>query len=215
MGEMIDLSHPIEDGQAAFPPDPPIRIRTTRTVETDGYFLSEIQFGSHHGTHLDAPFHFLPQAATIDRIPLEQFYGPCRLVDLAPGGALAPQAAITKAMLAPHAARFVRGGRVLIRSGWYEQFGNDAFYTDLPSLTGEAARWIADTGIVLLGMDMPTPSLGEPVDCHHALLGKGIVIVEGLTNLHLLPDAFLFVGFPLNFRGRDGSPIRAVAILSD
>ena len=87
--------------------------------------------------------------------------------------------------------------------------------TELPSLSGEAARWIAETRIVLFGMDMPTPSLDEPAETHHALLGAGIVVVEALNNLHLLPDEFQFVGFPLNFRGRDGSPIRAVAVLPD
>ncbi len=60
-----------------------------------------------------------------------------------------------------------------------------------------------------------TPSLDAMVEVHHALLGKGIVVVEGLNNLHELPSEFAFVGFPLNFRGRDGSPIRAVAVVSE
>jgi kynurenine formamidase len=61
-------------------------------------------------------------------------------------------------------------------------------------------------------MDTPTPST-DWLECHHILLAKGveIVIVEGLTNLHLLPATFRFIGFPLNIKGRDGSPIRAVA----
>ena len=214
MSRMIDLSHPIEDGQAAFPPDPPIRIETTRTVESDGFFLSEIFLSSHHGTHLDAPYHFLPEAATLDQIPLERFYGPCRLVDLAPGGNLPPKTTLTLDMLTPHADSFIQGGRVLLRTGWYERYGTPEYFTELPSLTAEAARWIAATGIVLLGMDMPTPSLGEPVAVHHALLGADIVVVEGLTNLHSLPAEFDFIGFPLNFRGRDGSPIRAVAVIA-
>ena len=79
----------------------------------------------------------------------------------------------------------------------------------------EAARWIAETGIVLLGMDMPTPSLDEMAETHHVLLGHDIVVVEGLTNLHELPTEFLYIGFPLNLTGRDGSPIRAVAVISE
>jgi len=215
MGQLIDLSHPIQDGQAAFPPDPPIRIETTKTVASDGFYFSEIFLGSHHGTHLDAPFHFLPDAPTLDRIPLDRFYGPCRLVDLAPGGNLPPQTPLTLDMLLPHADSFVSGQRVILRTGWYEQFGNPGYFTALPSLSAEAARWIAATGIVLLGMDMPTPSLDEATETHHALLGAGIVVVEGLNNLHRLPAEFLFVGFPLNFVGGDGSPIRAVAVTMD
>ncbi|MCL5096704.1 MAG: cyclase family protein, partial [Candidatus Omnitrophica bacterium] len=68
--------------------------------------------------------------------------------------------------------------------------------------------------IGMLGMDTPTPST-EWKECHLLLLGKGIemVIVEGLTHLELLPTEFTFIGFPLNIKGRDGSPIRAVALV--
>jgi arylformamidase len=71
---------------------------------------------------------------------------------------------------------------------------------------------MAEKRIGLLGMDTPTPST-EWKECHHILLEMGveIVIVEGLTNLEELPASFTFIGFPLNIKGRDGAPIRAVA----
>ncbi len=92
-------------------------------------------------------------------------------------------------------------------------FGRPEFFTDLPSLTVEAARWIAQRRIGLLGMDVPTPSTADSRECHQILLGRPaeIVIVEGLANLERLPKEFTFIGFPLNIVGRDGSPIRAVA----
>jgi len=82
------------------------------------------------------------------------------------------------------------------------------------TLTLDAARWIAERRIGLLGMDTPTPST-DWKECHHILLKKGveIVIVEALTNLEKLPAQFTFIGFPLNIKGRDGAPIRAVALL--
>jgi kynurenine formamidase len=63
-------------------------------------------------------------------------------------------------------------------------------------------------------MDTPTPSR-DWYEVHHILLADAaeVVVVEGLTNLSQLPERFTFAGFPLNFQGRDGSPIRAVAIL--
>ena len=81
-------------------------------------------------------------------------------------------------------------------------------------MTLEAARWIAERRIGLLGMDTLTPST-DWKEVHLTLLRGGveIVIVEGLTNLEKLPERFTFVGFPLNIKGRDGSPIRAVAIV--
>lgn len=215
MERIIDLSHPIEDGQLAFPSDPPVRIRTATTVESDGYFLSEISLGSHHGTHVDAPIHFLTDGPALDKIPLSHFCGRCRLVDLAPETELPPRTVLTLDRLKPYAERFVAGDRVLLRTGWYKQYGVDGFYTDFPVITAESAQWIAETGIALLGMDMPTPSMDEMVEVHHTLLGKGIVVVEGLNNLHELPVEFTFIGFPLNLQGRDGSPIRAVAVVSN
>ena len=61
-------------------------------------------------------------------------------------------------------------------------------------------------------MDTPTPSY-DWYEVHHVLLGEEIVIVEALANLDQAPDEFTFMGFPLNFKGRDGSPIRAVAMV--
>jgi kynurenine formamidase len=80
----------------------------------------------------------------------------------------------------------------------------------------EAARWIAERRIGLLGMDTLTPSV-DWKEVHLMLLDQGveIVIVEGLTNLEKLPERFTFIGFPLNIQGRDGSPIRAVAAVDD
>ncbi len=93
-------------------------------------------------------------------------------------------------------------------------FGTPEFFAEFPTLTLEAAQWMADRKIGLLGMDTPTPS-EDWKECHHILLKEGveIVIVEGLTNLEKLPESFIFSGFPLNIKGRDGSPIRAVAIV--
>jgi len=93
-------------------------------------------------------------------------------------------------------------------------FGRPEFFSKFPTVTLDAARWIASRGIALLGMDTPTPSV-DWMECHHLLLGNGveIVIVEGLANLERLPPVFTFIGFPLNIKGRDGSPIRAVAVV--
>jgi len=93
-------------------------------------------------------------------------------------------------------------------------FGRPGFSPEIPSLTLESARWIALRKISLLGMDTPVPSAAW-LECHHILLGEDtqLIIVEGLANLRLLPPKFTFLGFPLNIKGRDGSPIRAVAVI--
>ena len=215
MPKLIDLSHPLSDGQASYPKDPPISVRVARTVSTGGCNVSSVAIGSHQGTHLDAPFHFFDDGATLDQLPLDRFFGPARLVDLAPGGALEPKTPLTLEMFQEHADAFGPGARVLFRTGWHRRFGRPEFFTECPSLCLEAARWIAEQRITLLGMDMPTPSKTKGREVHKVLLAKDveIVIVEGLANLDQLPERFTFIGFPLNFKGRDGSPVRAVAVV--
>ncbi len=216
MPRLIDLSHPLEHGQLNFPFDPKIAVVAHNTVASIGYNITQISMSTHQGTHLDVPYHFYDDGKTVDQMPLERFYGPAALVDLAPGGCLAAQTPITPEMLAPHAAVFQPGAKVIYRTGWDRTFGTPACFSDFPTLTLEAARWIASRRIGLLGMDTMTPST-QWKEVHHALLRQDveIVIVEGLTNLDQLPERFTFAGFPLNIKGRDGSPIRAVAIIED
>jgi len=214
MAMFIDLSYPLENGQPNFPYDPKISIVTHQTVSVLGYNMAQISMGTHQGTHLDAPYHFLDDGKTIDEIPLDRFYGPAVLVDLASDGPLDPKTQLTVEMFEPHAAAFQAGAKVIYRTGWDRMFGKPTFFSDFPSLTLDAARWIAGRKIGMLGMDTPTPS-SQWLECHHILLANGteIVIVESLTNLKALPSRFTFAGFPLNIKGRDGSPIRAVAIV--
>jgi arylformamidase len=214
MPKLIDLSHPLEHGQPNFPWDPKISVIAHNTVASIGYNITQISLSTHQGTHLDAPFHFFDTGKTVDQIPLDQFYGPASLIDLAPGSFLAPRTPITPEMLRPHARKFKPGTKIIYRTGWSRMFGRPEFFSDFPTLTLDSARWIAQQRIGLLGMDTPTPST-DWKECHHLLLKQGleIVIVEGLTNLDRLPPRFTFVGFPLNIKGRDGSPIRAVAVV--
>ncbi len=211
---LIDLSHPIEHGQLNFPFDPKPSVVVHNTVASIGYNITQVSLSTHQGTHLDAPFHFFDDGNTVDQLDLAKLYGEACLVDFAPGTALAPQTPLTLEMFTQHEAVFQPGARVIYRTGWDRMFGRPEFFSKFPTVTLDAARWIASRGIALLGMDTPTPSV-DWMECHHLLLGNGveIVIVEGLANLERLPPVFTFIGFPLNIKGRDGSPIRAVAVV--
>ena len=212
MPKLIDLSHPLEHGQPNFPFDPKISVLVHNTVASIGYNITQISMSTHQGTHLDVPFHFYDDGKTVDQMTLDSFFGPAALIDLTPGSHLPPKKPITLKMLEPHAEKFQPGAKVIYRTGWDRTFSTPECFTEFPTLTLEAARWIADHRIGLLGMDTMTPST-DWKEVHWTLLKKGVemVIVEGLTNLDKLPEKFVFIGFPLNIKGRDGSPIRAVA----
>jgi arylformamidase len=204
----IDLSHPMRDGQPSFPGDPVLQVVPHATIEKQRCNVSQVSMGSHQGTHLDAPYHFVPDGTRLDQMPLDWFYGPATLLRIPK----AARAEITVADLKPFEDRLVPGARVLYETGWHRRYGHADYFSDFPSLTQEAAAYLAGRRIRLLGMDTPTPSR-DYYEVHHLLQQKPaeIVIIESLANLDALPEHFLFIGFPLRFEGGDGSPIRAVA----
>ncbi len=208
----IDLSHPLRDGLPSFPGDPVLRIEPHCTTASEARCnVSRVAMGTHQGTHLDAMFHFVEDGRTLDQMPLEWFYGPARVLRI-------PKAAgedITVEDFAKHEEHLTEGARILFDTGWQREFGTPQFFKDFPSMTQEAARYLASRKLRLIGMDTPTPGR-DYYEVHHILLAKEVemVIVEGLAHLDQLPDEeFTFIGFPLNFAGRDGSPIRAVAMV--
>lgn len=209
--KLIDISHPLEHGQQTFPSDPKLSIIPHGNTKTLRYNISQITIGSHQGTHLDAMYHFLDDGKTLDQMPLEWFYGTAHLLRI-------PKNAnenITVQDFLPYEDLLQPGAKIIFETGWHKHFGRDYFFSDFPSLSQEAARFLAGKNIRMLGMDMPTPGKDWYELHHDILLPKEIVIVESLANLDKVPDQFIFIGFPLNFKGRDGSPVRAVALVNE
>jgi arylformamidase len=206
--KLIDLTHPMRDGQPSFPGDPGLKVAPHATIAAQRCNVSLLSMGSHQGTHLDALYHFIPDGRRIDQMPLDWFYGPATLLRI-PKEA---RAEITVEDLRPFEDKLTAGARIIYETGWHREYGEPNYFTDFPSLTQEAAAYLAGRRIRMLGMDTPTPGR-DYYEVHHLLQQRPaeIVIVESLANLHLLPDDFIFIGFPLLFEGGDGSPIRAVA----
>lgn len=204
--KLVDISHPMEHGQQTFPMDPKLSIVSHGNTRTLKYNITQIVMSSHQGTHLDAMYHFIDDGKTLDQMPLEWFYGTTHLLRI-------PKTAreeITVADFLPYEEFLIPNAKIIYETGWFKNFGNDNFFEDFPSLTIEASEYLASKDIRMLGMDTPTPSR-DWYEVHHILLKKEIVVVESLANLDQLPLEFTFIGFPLNLKGRDGSPIRAVA----
>ncbi|HEY3333007.1 MAG TPA: cyclase family protein [Capsulimonadaceae bacterium] len=208
--QFVDLSHPLIHGQGNFPWDPKLSIISHGDTKTLRYNMTQVCMGTHQGTHLDAMFHFLDDGKTIDQMPLDWFYGPVQLLRI-------PKKAneeITPEDFMPYEEYLKPGAKILYETGWHHHFGEPNYFSDAPSLTQDGARYLASKNIKMLGMDTGTPGK-DWYEIHHILLAadKEVVIVEGLANLDKVPDQFTFCGFPLNFKGRDGSPIRAVGIV--
>lgn len=212
--QIIDISMEIFDGAPQFPGDAACDVKSHDTIAESGYNTTRLSFSSHHGTHLDAPRHFLDDGFGVDRIDLSKCVGPALIVDMSHKE---PRALIDVDDFAPYADRIGKGARVVVRTGWDRVYPDPRYFSDFPSITLEAATWLAEQGIALLGMDMPTPN-GESDDAvtqvHKVLLRAEVVIVEWLASLdQIRSDTFFLVAAPLKIRGCDGSPLRALAIV--
>jgi arylformamidase len=219
---LIDLSPPLIDGQPAYPGDPQPVIEEIASLDEAEYRLTRLCMTAHQGSHVDAPSHFVEDGASIDKLPLERFLGPVLRIDLRekdPNGNPTPATADLKIdinRLRPYEEAFQPGARILLHTGWAsEKYGRTDYYTPAPELSIEAARWIADHKIGLLGIDFASPSFEESDDIHRILLGADppIVLLENLCHLEKTPDHFTLIAFPLSLPGCEASPVRAVALI--
>ena len=171
---MIDLTRKMEMGMPVYPGDPFFQSRVVADHNEDGYRVSELTFGSHAGTHLDAPFHAFTDGETLDSFPVDHFFLPSVLIDLTLSlsrpspvekgdemeeGLSAPfPALITPETLAPFAPVFESVPSVILRTGWSDYWGTELFYERFPSLLPTSAEWIAEFPIRIFGMETPSLS---------------------------------------------------------
>ena len=212
MSKLIDLTAPMFDGAPTMPMDPKLSITWHCSLETLGYNLSRLTTSLHQGTHMDAQRHFYNDGETIDKIPLERLVVKAVRLDLT---AKKPDSPITPADLAPVEKYIFQGVNVLLHTGWDKKFPDQSFFSGFPYVSKELTDWFVEKKTGLVGMDMPTPNGHDWKYVHVKMLGAKIVIVEGLANMEQLPldTVFTFFSLPLKLEGRDGSPVRAIAML--
>ena len=210
MSQLFDLTHPIENGMPVYPGDPGPEITTAPSVPAP-WRVSELRFGSHTGTHMDAPAHYFRGGKTIDQYPPERLALPGLVLavnGLADGGTLSWE------MLAGQAAKLPEGGAAIIRTGWGQFWGTDRYWR-YPTLSAEAARGLAAAKVSLIGLDLPSadPLVHTPPLIHEIILEKDILLVENLAHLDQLQPGIVypFAFLPLLLAGLDGSPVRAMA----
>ena len=203
--QWLDLSLPIRDGGPSYPGDPLCTIERVRTIPPDPLNLSAVSIGSHQGTHLDAPLHFLADGRPVDQVPLEQVIGPAILVDLTHK---APESEIGIADL--DVVELHPGDRLIWRMGWDRVWPDMTFFTGMPRLGVDAARWLADQRLALVGFDAPTPNPVAMVEVHRTLLDADVLLLVALANLdRLRPGPCELHAAPLRLEGADGAPVRA------
>jgi len=172
--------------------------------------IGRIEMVANTGTYVDAPFHRYEDGADLADLDLASLANLDGIVVRRPfDQTLATDVSDIEGL-------DVRGKAVLVHTGWDRHWRTDRYYEDHPFLTGEAADWLVEQGVALVGIDShnidDTRRRSRPV--HSKLLAAGIPICEHLTDLGRLPDAgFRFYAVPPKIRGMGTFPVRAYAML--
>jgi arylformamidase len=214
----IDLSHTIEDGMVTYKGLPAPIIcdylsrEASRSVYAEGaeFHIGKIEMVTNTGTYIDCPFHRFADGKDMAEMPLSRF------VDL---DALVVRVPFTQTITITEAhfeGLLVRDRAVLVHTGWDVHWRTDAYFTNHPYLTQDAANWLRDNGATLVGIDShnidDTRTNARPV--HTTLLGAEVLIVEHLCNLASLPNSgFVFSAVPPKFKGVGTFSVRAMAKL--
>ena len=205
---IIDVSVPIRDSMPVYEGDPGVRLARVQSM-ADGALcnVSELAFGVHTGTHIDAPVHFIDGAAGVDEVPLDALIGACAVVDAT---------AVEGDIDAPALDRLALPGdahRVLFKTRNSALWANPEFSRDFAGLTRDAAAVLVARGVRLVGIDyLSIAPPADPAPTHVELLRAGVVIIEGLDLREVAPGAYRLVCLPLRVAGADGAPARAVLI---
>jgi arylformamidase len=202
----IDVTAPVTTGMAVWPGDPAVDINRVAEVERgDLATLSHLDMGSHTGTHVEAPSHFLPGGLTVDQMPLEATNGRARVISIE------DPRSVGLAELLLHDPQ--PSERLLFKTAnssrrWYEE----PFFKDFVALSLEAVGLLAERRIRSVGIDYLSVSgfHDDTSAIHTTLLKAGIWIVEGLALQGVAPGTYEMVCLPLKLQGAEGAPARAM-----
>ena len=169
-----------------------------------GTHMHDIDIMSHIGTHIEAPLHyFYPEGKDITEIPIETFIGECLTIDLS---FLSEGQPITVEALERATAKHDLQGKIVILRGPKAE--------NPPYLTGEAANWLVDRKVKMVGIGNTVKLEAKPGihDSHKAFLKNEVPILENLINLEKLEEETFLVALPLNIAGLESGLVRVIAV---
>lgn len=217
MSDLIDLSHPIEDGMITYTglPGPKITDYLSREDSKDHYAegttfqIGRIEMVANTGTYIDAPFHRYADGRDLSRFDLASVAN----LDGAVFRAVTGTRAISPDLFQD---RDVTGKAVLVHTGWDQHWLTDSYFEGHPYLTRESAEYLKSAGAVLVGID--SLNIDDNTDgarpAHTILLEAEIPIVEHMCNLGNLPESgFKFFAVPAPVKGMGSFPVRAFALI--
>ncbi len=202
----VDISVTLHHGMVHWPGDPSVKISNVYSI-SKGHTanVSQLNMGSHTGTHMDAPYHFIQRGKGIDQMPLDATIGKARVIEIRDPLSIKPEE------LKKH--RIQRGERILFKTRNSSRFWEkDSFAKDFVYISLEAAKFLTQCRIKTVGVDYL--SVGgyqeDGAATHRAFLKAGIWIIEGLNLSQAQAGKYELICLPLKLLHGDGAPARAI-----
>jgi arylformamidase len=208
MQNIYDISVPILNGGLVYPGNPAIDISPQQQVSKGASAnVSLLSFGSHTGTHVDAPKHFFDDGIGVDALPLGVLMGPAVLIGMDDGVMAVGEKELRLHELKKHS-------RILIKTRNSSFIRTPSFVKDYTYLAPDGAAYLVSLGVKLVGVDYL--SVEQFHSGHHrthrTLLENGVIIVEGLDLSAPAMGPYDLRVLPLRLVGLDGAPARAVLV---
>ncbi len=205
--KIIDISLPLNNKTPIYPDNVPLMVKIHHAMPEFATMLSSITLGSHTGTHVDAPAHTVLGGATLDRLPLEAFVGPCRVLDFSKDNGESIKTTQLK-------GKNVKSGERILLKTKNSSRGFQGFHDDYIYLDGDAADYLVGLNITAIGIDSLSIKKRKGPDHrpHVSLLKHNIPIIEGLDLSEAQEKEYELVCLPLKFTDIEGAPARAILI---
>ena len=208
---LYDVTLTISGDLPVRPGDPPVILERIQKIEAGAVAnVTRLDMGAHVGTHVDAPFHFLGgQAATVEQLSLQKLVGRAYVLQIPAEVGLITAGLLEKLAIPPRTRRLVLKTR---NSACWQRLETH-FQTDFVGLSADAASYLVDRGIQLIGVDyLSVAPYDAPAQTHTILLKAGVVIVEGLNLSAIEPGRYTIYCLPLKLQGADGAPARVILV---
>ena len=190
-----------------YPGDPTVNISPKIEYKDKGYNVLSLCMGTHSGTHVDVPLHLIDNGTSVDRVPLDKFIGKALFVEIIKDK--------NEKITLDEIKKFdLKDGDIfIVRTGWEANKYKKDYFTDFPYFSISAADYLISKRIKAIGADIPAVDGPEQNGTFHKkMMLAGIVIIEALINLkQVAGKRMFFSAVPLNIKGADGSPVRAIA----
>jgi len=210
MKKIYDVSLTITPQLPVWPKDPQVILERVHKIEEGANAnVSRVAMSVHTGTHVDAPYHFLPGGKTIEELPLDVLVGSVQVVELPDSVSMISKKDLEEAGIKPDTTRLL----VKTRNSRYWAEKEADFQPNFVGIDLSGSEWLVQKGIRLLGIDyLSVAPYKRSRPTHEALLKANMVILEGVNLTDVPAGEYLLVCLPLKLGGSDGAPARVILI---